>query len=277
MTNPKRWVDDGAPRNVEHLLRAAQAERPDEASLARSLSAVGVGLGVTSAAAGAKAAGTAASLGGTAKATLPITGAVLAKWTALVATVATVAFGAAEVATDLSSHRGQAPSASVRLPARTRPSPNSLPPSSSVLGAPVVAQRSPSEEAAPAAPNSEVPRETRAAAPASAAQPEAGPATPAASSGAVDADTLAEEVKSVDRARAALARGEAAQTLLVLDDYERRFRTRGFAPEALYLRMEAYSSLGRLAEARATAERLLGSYPNSLHGARARTLLSKEP
>jgi hypothetical protein len=276
MTNPKHWVDDGAPRNVEHLLRAAQAERPDEASLARSLSAVGVGLGVTSAAAGAKAAGTAASLGGTAQATLPITAAVLAKWTALVATVATVAFGAAEVATDLSSHRGQAPSASVRLPARTRPSPNSLPPSSSVLGAPVVAQRSPSEEAAPAAPHSEVPRETRAAAPASAAPPEAGPAT-AASSGAVDADTLAEEVKSVDRARAALARGEAAQTLLVLDDYERRFRRRGFAPEALYLRMEAYSSLGRLAEARATAERLLGSYPNSLHGARARILLSKEP
>jgi hypothetical protein len=84
-------------------------------------------------------------------------------------------------------------------------------------------------------------------------------------------------VKSIDRARAALAAGNPAQALAVLDDYERVFRKRGFGPEALYLRMEAWASLGRTAETRAAAERLLASYPNSLHTARARAVLSKNP
>jgi outer membrane protein assembly factor BamD (BamD/ComL family) len=93
----------------------------------------------------------------------------------------------------------------------------------------------------------------------------------------IDADTLAAEVKSIDSARSALAAGKAAQALAVLDDYERLFRKRGFAPEALYLRMEACAALGRTAEARVAAERLLASYPNSLHSARARAVLSKNP
>lgn len=81
----------------------------------------------------------------------------------------------------------------------------------------------------------------------------------------------------MDRARTTLAAGRAAETLSVLDEYERRFRERRFAPEALYLRMEAFVSLGQTAQARATAERLLASYPKSPHGARARVILSKNP
>jgi outer membrane protein assembly factor BamD (BamD/ComL family) len=81
----------------------------------------------------------------------------------------------------------------------------------------------------------------------------------------------------MDTARAALAAGRAAETLAVLDEYERRFRERRFAPEALYLRMEALVSLGQTAEAREAAERLLLSYPQSPHGARARFIVSKNP
>jgi hypothetical protein len=87
---------------------------------------------------------------------------------------------------------------------------------------------------------------------------------------------LAEEVRSVDRARSLVAAGRAAEALRVLDAYDRRFSEHRFAPEALYLRMEALVLVGRTAEARATAERLLASYPKSLNGARARALLSKE-
>jgi outer membrane protein assembly factor BamD (BamD/ComL family) len=81
----------------------------------------------------------------------------------------------------------------------------------------------------------------------------------------------------VDRARAALAAGQPRQALLLLDEYERRFHTRGFAPEALYLRMEALTSLGQTEPALATARRLLASYPHSPQAARARLVLSKNP
>jgi hypothetical protein len=99
---------------------------------------------------------------------------------------------------------------------------------------------------------------------------------PAASIAAVD-ETLIEEVRSVDRARAALATGRAVEALARLDEYERDFAERRFAPEALYLRMEALVSLGRTAQARTVAERLLTRHPNSPHGDRARAVLSKNP
>jgi hypothetical protein len=93
----------------------------------------------------------------------------------------------------------------------------------------------------------------------------------------LDVETLTEEVRNVDRARAALAAGRPAQTLAVLDEYERRFPQRRFAPEALYLRMEALVSLGRTVEARSAAQRLLASYPGTPNGARARAVLTKSP
>jgi hypothetical protein len=265
MNEPKRWLEQGAPRDVEHLVRAAQAEQPSEISLGRTLTALGVGLATTSVAPGASAAGTAANAGtaapvagagASAKATLALTGGMIAKWTALGATVATLA----SVGSYALRGAEQAPAASIAAPAR--PDAGSVPRASayskqttlapgSSVGVAEVAKTPPAARAAPVA--------------------------AAASSLPLDTETLAEEVRSVDRARAALAAGRAAQTLAVLDDYERRFPKRGFAPEALYLRMEALLALGRAAQARAIAERLLASYPNSLHRARARAVLSKNP
>jgi outer membrane protein assembly factor BamD (BamD/ComL family) len=93
----------------------------------------------------------------------------------------------------------------------------------------------------------------------------------------LDVETLTEEVRQVDRARVALAAGRPAQTLAVLEEYERHFPQHRFAPEALYLRMEALMSLGRAAEARLAAERLLANYPGAPNGARARAVLTKSP
>lgn len=281
MSEPERWLDRGAPRDVEQLVRAAQAERPDSASLGRSLAAVGMGLGATNVAASAKAAGMVGSVGGTAKVTMPVMGGMFAKWAALGMLGGTLAVGIAEIASEA---RGPvAPSSPLRAPARLRSSPGQ--PDSSPLRA---AASAPTAPAAPPTLASPAPLESTAmpAAPNAArlATPHSDHAAPllpsrdsAPASSPIDADTLAAEVKSIDRARAALAAGRAAQALAVLDDYERLFRKRGFAPEALYLRMEAWASLGRTAEARAAAERLLASYPNSLHTARARAVLSKNP
>jgi hypothetical protein len=277
VSEPERWLDQGAPRDVEQLVRAAQAERPDSASLARSLAAVGMGLGVASVAASAKAAGAVGSVGGATKVTMPLMGGLFAKWAALGILGGTLAVGIAEITEAPGS---VTPSPSVRAPAGVRPRPRQ--PDASPLRAAATAP------SAPAAPASPVQLESTAmpAAPNAArvAAPDRDPAAPfppshdsAPASNPIDADTLAAEVKSIDRARAALAAGKAAEALVVLDDYERLFRKRGFAPEALYLRMEAWTSLGRTAEARAAARRLLASYPNSLHTTRARAVLSKNP
>lgn len=277
MSEPKRWLDQGAPRDVEQLFRAAQEERPDKGSLGRSLASVGVGLGATHVAASAKAAGTAASVAGTTKVAVPLLGGVFAKWAVLGTLGGTLAVGVAEIATEAS--RPVAPSPSPRTSARFQPS--RVPPDASTLRA---APNAPETRPAAAASPAPVGSTAMTAAPSASrlalsARNHAAPfPTPAdAASAAIDADTLAAEVESIDRARSALAAGKAAQALVVLDDYERLFRRRGFAPEALYLRMEACASLGRTAEARAAAERLLASYPDSLHSARARALVSKNP
>ena len=280
MSEPESWLDHGAPRDVEQLVRAAQAERPDSASLGRSLAAVGVGVAVTQVAATAKAAGTAAGVGATTKVTTPLVAGVFAKWGAIGTLGGTLAVGIAEIATEAPAQ--VAPSPSLRAPSRLRPSPGQ-PDASPSRAAPTA----PSASAAPPAPAFPTPLESTALPAPNAAGLAAPPRDHVApfpasrdsapASGPIDADTLAAEVKSIDRARAALAAGKAAQALVVLDDYERLFRKRGFAPEALYLRMEAWAALGRTAEARAAAERLLTSYPNSLHTARARAVLSKNP
>jgi Tetratricopeptide repeat len=281
MTDPKRWLDDGASCDVEHLVRAAQAEQPDGASLGRALAAVGIGLGATSAAASAKAAGTAASLGATAQ--LTVTASMLAKWTALGAIVATLTLGAAKLALEapppspasassieLSARRlpGALPSAARATPQPVSATPHAgdtLPVAPPATRLPPLARVSPSRDGALGS----TPSLARADAP--------GESLASGQQAPVDAETLAQQVRSIDRARAALAAGQAAQALAVLDDYERRFPQRGFAPEALYLRMEALSALGKTEEAREAAERLLASYPHSLHGSRARALLSKNP
>ena len=270
MSEPRSWLEEGAPRDVEHLLRAAQAERPFEASLARALSALGIGLGVTGAAARAGAAGAAASSGGMAKVAAPITAGLLAKWGALGAALGTVAVGVTTIVRD-EPRVAQPPALATPSPARLAPEPTRAAPLSPEP--PVTAPSSVTS----AAEQARTPR-AGGGAPAGAAESSRSLVAPVPDFGApINAETLAEEVRSVDRARAALAAGRAPETLAVLDEYERRYPGRRFAPEALYLRMEALVSLGRTARARAAAERLLASYPNSPQRARAREVLSNNP
>jgi hypothetical protein len=252
MSEPKSWLEEGAPQDIERLVRAARQELPDERAPGRILTALGVGLGAASITGGAGAASTAAAANGAAL----ITGSSLLKWGALGVTLGTLAVGAVTVARDgLLS----APTRSTQ-PVEPRPSAS--------RPAPLSAEQHTTEPTPRASVAEAVkPRSERGR------SPDAAPASVLP----LDAETLAEEVKSVDRARAALAKGRAAETLAALDDYDRRFQDRRFAPEALYLRMEALESLGRTAEARATAEHLVARYPKSPQAARAEAVLAKNP
>jgi hypothetical protein len=279
MSEPKRWLDQDVPRDILDLVRAARAERPSDDSLRRTLSAVGIGVAATTVVGSAAGSAGTATSAGTAKVAASITGGVVAKWTALGATIGTLCVGTATIVT--SAHR----QAKAPVVSSARSSPR-LPPASSGPTRILAAQSSrpppaPAELAEPVASATALAdRDTPIAVPSKAlrsAVTAASPYDPLPSRVPRAPETLSREVQSVDGARAALAAGNPIQTLRLLDEYERRFLARGFAPEALYLRMEALSLLGRTAEARAAAERLLLSYPNSPQSARARVVLSKTP
>jgi hypothetical protein len=265
MNEPKRWVEDGAPHDVEQLFRAAKAERPDDASLGRTLTALGGALAASGVTASVGAAGTVAS--GAAKVTATITAGVLAKWTAFGVTLGTLTVGAATLVSRAPWQGGTTPP-SARAPTSASPG--------RIRALPVVSESDfePSAATSVAEPG-QAPPAARAASDATSTH--GAPSAPPASGIPLDVETLTEEVRHVDRARAALASGRARETLAALDEYERRFPQRRFAPEALYLRMEAFASLGRTAQARAVAEQLLTSYPGTPNGARARAVLARKP
>lgn len=93
---------------------------------------------------------------------------------------------------------------------------------------------------------------------------------------ALPAETLAAEIAGIDRARSLLAAGSNSRAVAALDDYERRFPKNHFAPEVLYLRMEAASRAGHADEARRFARQLLARYPTSPQSEKARHLLDQK-
>jgi TolA-binding protein len=263
MTEPRRWTEEGAPPAIERLVRAAASEKPQEASLARTLGALGVGLGTAGAASTAGAtAGAAAAATSVSKASGVLAAGAFVKW-GLLATAVTAAGVAGKVAVtrsdDINARVPAVPSMSTLAPA---PRPRELTPAAPLTGsAPVL--------------EPEVPPAARPAATVAPARP----ATRAAvmEEPPVDAERLAEEVALVDRARAALARGDAPAALTALDDYEARFKERRFVPEALYLRMESLLRMGKGDAAREVARRIVTSFAKSPHAARARQVLGSIP
>ncbi|AKV00749.1 hypothetical protein AKJ09_07412 [Labilithrix luteola] len=89
--------------------------------------------------------------------------------------------------------------------------------------------------------------------------------------------SLSEQLRHLERARAALDAGDGATAERLVDEYEARYRGGAFVQEAEVLRIEA--SLQR--RNRARAERLeatfLEKFPKSPHAARVRALLDSNP
>jgi hypothetical protein len=245
MTDLKRWAEDGAPDSVRRLLEAASNERPSEASLAKSLSVAALGIGTLVGSSSASGA------------------AIGAAKTTLLASTAWIKTGV--VVTAFAAATGGVYVAASRAPSATEP-PKSVPRVAMANAAPRT-QPFAGETAPTPSPVSPVPAAAapRVTAPSKITSGE----TPRVE----DADQLAEEVRWVDRARAAVASGRSVEALGLLDSYDSRYASRGFAPESLYLRMRALLALGRDDEARKVASRLSRSYPATPQAARARELL----
>jgi hypothetical protein len=94
---------------------------------------------------------------------------------------------------------------------------------------------------------------------------------------ALPPSTLSSELASVDRARAALARGDARRTLHELAGHERRYPKGQLELEVCMLRMEAHVQRGDLPAARALAKRILAEHVSPLHARRARQVLEGQP
>jgi hypothetical protein len=87
------------------------------------------------------------------------------------------------------------------------------------------------------------------------------------------APDLAAEIALLDRAREALAAGEPARALAVLERYDREMPAGRLAPEAAYVRIEALLAAGDRAGADAAGRRFLAANPTSPHAKRVRALL----
>ncbi len=84
---------------------------------------------------------------------------------------------------------------------------------------------------------------------------------------------LSRELASIDAARAALARGNAAGALARLDRYARAYPRGRLDQEAEVLRIDALAESGRLEQSRARAREFLRRHPNSVLAAHVRTRL----
>lgn len=85
---------------------------------------------------------------------------------------------------------------------------------------------------------------------------------------------LGDQVASIDRARAALAAGDAREAVAQTHEYEARFPHGSLLQEATVLRVEALLRLGEPSRAREVGDRFLAAYPTSPHAARVRQMLS---
>ena len=89
---------------------------------------------------------------------------------------------------------------------------------------------------------------------------------------AAAADVTA-EVDSLDRARAALAAGDARGALSRLAGHDARFPSGVLQPEAVLLRVRALLALGDRASANAVATRFITAHPDSAQASRLRMLI----
>ena len=82
-----------------------------------------------------------------------------------------------------------------------------------------------------------------------------------------------DEPSTIEAARAAIARGESAKALVILDAHDRDFAQGLMNPDATVLRIEALARTGEDARAKQLAEGFLTDFPHSPLAGRVRGLL----
>lgn len=251
---------------ARQLIRSASADRSPRGARTRALGALGLGSGLT-ASATSKAAAMVAN-NGAASAGAKVGGTLATKWLAVVilgglATTGVVAVKATARPTPALVSTG--PTRGPALRATAMPG-TSLPSAPSVQGDPA----SPSPSSAPASPPAAtvpVPAppstESHAAAAKTAIAPPPVDHTP----------TVADQARSLDEARVAIAAGNGPRGLSLLDEFGRRFPRSPLGEEALVLRIEALAASGDRYAASASASTFFARYPRSPYARRVRSIV----
>jgi hypothetical protein len=262
VNEPRRLIDAEATDLERRLLSSWTSEQPSERARRRVLGLVAAGATVTSAAA--------AGSGTVAKAVAASAPWALGKSILIGAVAGVLTVTASEVVPRLRDGRAEhaanhAPparlvEASPRATSDRAPLPTetAIPSatSSSPGGAPKLA---PPVVVAPSSAR-EVPT---AAYPASISDPP--PTRPRAK--------VAEQIASLDRARAALAGGNAARAIALVDEHEAAYPGGALAQEAMVLRIEALVKLGRRSEAQELGRAFIGAHSLSPHVATVRQII----
>jgi TolA-binding protein len=236
MSEFKRLLEDPSTDELEaDLLRFARSEGPSQGARAKILAAVGAGVLTASSHGGSALATQGGSLAPAAK------GSSLVKW-ALLATSALVPAGIW-----LAISGGDA----------ARPlQPNEVAPPAAAPAAPAAAPEAPE---APVTKVEDLP----------VLEHGSTPVSPAA------APSLADEVKVIQRAKAALSSGNATGALRELDAYRRSFPRGRLAQEATVLRIEALAASGNQSAASRLGEQFLKNNEKSPYARRVKSVLGK--
>lgn len=235
MTEPRRLIDDSPGELEAALLRAGRETRASSRARLSTLAALGV---AGSAVVAGKSA--AASLSSSSVQQLVAAGAV-----AVAATIGVLALTVGR--------------STPTVPAASPPV---------VLTSPAAAPRG-AGDVTSAEPEPEPPAPV--ATPPAAAPPRTVVAAPVASRPSPSA-SLADETRSLDAARKALAAGEPSRALTLLDDHARRFPRGGLALEAEVLRIEALAQSGNRTAAASRARAFVARHPSSVFTPRVRRI-----
>jgi hypothetical protein len=295
--DPTRLLEDQLDDFEHALLRSARVDEPDVQAVARAALALGVGTTTLTVAAASAAAST-LPVGSTAVGTASKVGALgIVKWLGIGIAGGLMTTGSIELARIYSAphqHEAAAPVAPATGLLRARPLSDRSPTPMAPLAAPTIELVSPPGESSaaqraipyPVARSASGGPSARASAAATvrvAAPPATAPATTSTLPGAAGesegsrAPSIAEEIANLERARRALAAGDAGKALQELDAYERNARVRALGTEAAVLRVEALLQAGRRESAVALARRLLAAQPNGPHAARLRSITASSP
>jgi hypothetical protein len=290
MKTPRTRVDEATTELERELLRSWASEAPSRTARRRAL---GIAVGTAGAAAAGSATGATAGAAGAgiANSVAPkATAAALvaaAKWFAAGAVIVT---GALVARPHLRAPaRPPEPVSLTQASAAARPGApvGYAPAAASSAPQPAVAPPAPEPVVAPAAPASR-PAAHRMARPKPTVpeRPAAAPAAPAVESTEAIAPPpaaapepkraareLGEQVAALDRAERALASGDAALALSLVEEYEQRFPAGSLLQEATVVRVDALSKLGRREAAAEVGRAFLASHPTSPYAAKVRRRL----
>jgi hypothetical protein len=179
------------------------------------------------------------------------------KWTSIaVGTVVSVGLASAAVSAYLATHRALMPA-----------------PIAAAASVPVAPSEAPGRSTMPSERAAENDIELRPPPSDRGERRAAGRAAVRPSSPAAAADSLREQARRLDHARALLMADDAAAALAALDDFDHRFPKGPLSEESLLLRIEGFAHRGERPAASSLARRFLALYPASVHAGRVSALL----